>query len=37
MQIPYESYSELDINGEFGVVAFRDENNELWTFDKFTE
>lgn len=28
-------YSELDINSEVGVVAFRDENNELWVFDKF--
>lgn len=30
-------YSELDINSNEGVVAFRDANNELWVFDRFIE
>ena len=33
--IPYESYSELDINKEYGVIGFRDENNQLWNFSRF--
>ncbi len=35
LQEAYESYSELSINSEFGVVAFKDENNDLWRFDRF--
>ncbi len=34
VQGDFHSYSELNINAEFGVVAFRDENNELWVFDR---
>jgi hypothetical protein len=34
---PHDAYSELDINSEFGVVAFRDENNDLWVFDRFED
>lgn len=33
----YDSYSELDINSELGVVAFRDENNELWNLDRIED
>lgn len=35
LQEEYEVYSELNINSEYGVVAFKDENNELWRFDRF--
>ena len=35
--VQHEAYSELDINSEVGVVAFRDHNNDLWTFDRFEE
>ncbi|MEL6866721.1 MAG: hypothetical protein AAFP19_20010, partial [Bacteroidota bacterium] len=31
------AYSELDVNAAVGIVAFRDENNELWVFDRFVE
>ena len=34
---PHDAYSELDINSEFGVVAFRDENNDLWVLDRFED
>lgn len=30
----HSAYSELDINSKNGVVAFRDENNELWVWDR---
>ena len=30
-------YSEIMMNLSFGVVAFRDENNTLWAFDKFED
>jgi hypothetical protein len=30
-----DQYSEMVVNSEFGVVAFRDKNNELFVFDKF--
>lgn len=30
-------YSELDINSNEGVVAFRGSQNELWVFDRFLE
>lgn len=33
----HSAYSELNINAEQGVVAFRDENNDLWVFDRFEE
>ena len=33
----HSSYSELNINSEQGVVAFRDENNDLWVFDRIEE
>jgi len=33
----HEAYSELDLNSKEGVVAFRDENNELWVFDRVEE
>ncbi|MEL6866466.1 MAG: hypothetical protein AAFP19_18720 [Bacteroidota bacterium] len=31
----YEAYSALYLNQTVGVVAFRDEKNELWVFDRF--
>ena len=37
LQEQYEAYSELNINSEFGVVAFKDENNEIWRFDRFKQ
>ncbi len=30
----FEAYSELDINSKEGVVAFRDDMNELWVYDR---
>jgi len=30
-----ETYSEMAFNSEFGIVAFRDEADELWVFEKF--
>lgn len=33
--VQYDAYSELNINSEVGVVAFRDKNNDLWVFDRF--
>ncbi len=37
LQEQYEKYSELILNSEVGIVAFRDEHNELWVFDRFEE
>lgn len=31
----FDAYSELDLNSEVGVVAFRDHDNVLWVFDRF--
>lgn len=36
-QDQHSAYSELNINSEQGVVAFRDENNDLWVFDRIEE
>lgn len=30
-----QSFSELYVNEEFGIVGFKDDENELWAFDKF--
>jgi len=35
--IQHSAYSELNMNSEQGVVAFRDENNELWVFERIEE
>lgn len=32
-----DAYSELDVNSEVGIVAFRDLANELWVFDRFED
>jgi hypothetical protein len=29
------SYSEIYYNSSFGIVGFRDQKNELWTFDRW--
>jgi len=29
----YDSFSEIMINSDIGIVAFRDRKNELWVFD----
>ena len=34
---PAEAFSDLMVNSEFGVIAFSDENGELWVFDRFEE
>jgi hypothetical protein len=36
-QIQHSAYSELNINSEYGVVAFRDANNDLWVLDRIEE
>ncbi len=33
----HSAYSELNMNSDHGVVAFRDENNDLWVFDRIEE
>lgn len=33
----FNSYSELDINSDNGIVAFRDKINELWAFERFVK
>ncbi len=30
-------YSELILNSDVGIVAFRDKNDDLWVFDRFIE
>jgi len=32
-----ESFSELYVNEHVGVVAFKDVENILWRFEKFTD
>jgi len=32
-----EAYNEISINKEVGIVSFRDENKELWVFERFEE
>ncbi|MEZ4980872.1 MAG: hypothetical protein R2769_04645 [Saprospiraceae bacterium] len=32
-----ESYSEIDLNSELGVVAFCDEKNTLWNLDRIEQ
>lgn len=36
-QVQYSAYSELILNSENGVVAFRDMKNELWVSERFEE
>ncbi len=31
----YDIYTEIYVNATQRVVAFRDENNDLWVFDRF--
>ena len=31
----FDAYSEISINTDVGIVAFRDVNNEMWSFVRF--